>query len=52
MTGGAGGLGRAMCASFGAAGNVIVASRSQDKIAAEAAICKAKAIARPPSRWT
>ena len=38
MTGGAGGLGRAMCANFGAAGaNVIVASRSQDKIAAEAA---------------
>ena len=43
VTGGAGGLGRAMCANFGAAGaNVIVASRSQDKIAAEAASLQRK----------
>ena len=38
VTGGAGGLGRPMCATFAAAGaNVIVASRSRDKIEAEAA---------------
>ena len=38
LTGGAGGLGRPMCATFAAAGaNVIVASRSRDKIEAEAA---------------
>ena len=36
VTGGAGGLGRPMCATFAAAGaNVIVASRSRDKIEAE-----------------
>ena len=38
VTGGAGGLGRPMCAIFAAASaNVIVASRSRDKIEAEAA---------------
>ena len=42
VTGGAGGLGRAMCANFGAAGaNVVVASRSQEKIEAEAASLQA-----------
>ena len=38
VTGGAGGLGRQMCATIAAAGaNVVVASRSRDKIEAEAA---------------
>ena len=38
VTGGAGGLGRSMCANFAQAGaNVVVASRSEEKIAAEAA---------------
>ena len=42
VTGGAGGLGRAMCANFGAAGaNVVVASRVQEKIEAEAASLQA-----------
>ena len=38
ITGGAGGLGRAMVAAYAAAGaNVVVASRNQEKIEAEAA---------------
>lgn len=38
VTGGAGGLGRAMCANFAEAGaNVVVASRNQEKIEAHAA---------------
>ena len=38
ITGGAGGLGRAMVAAYAAAGaNVVVASRTQEKIEAEAA---------------
>ena len=42
VTGGAGGLGRAMCANFGAAGaNVVVASRSQERIETEAASLQA-----------
>ena len=44
VTGGAGGLGRPMCATFAAAGaNVIVASRSRDKIEAEAAALREQA---------